>query len=75
MAESDLLKEINAKVDRILRALYGNGQPNEGLISQTALNTSFRENAIKSQRVIVGGIITAILTGLGSLFLELLKRL
>ncbi len=74
MAESDLLKEINAKVDRILRALYGNGQPNEGLIAQTALNTSFRENAIKSQRVIVSGILAALLGGLGSFLLQLFGR-
>ena len=75
MDEGELLKEINAKVDRILRALYGNGQPNEGLIAQTALNSGFRENQLKVQRTIIGGIMAALFTGIGSLILTLIKRL
>ena len=75
MADDDLLKEINAKIDRVLRALYGNGQPNEGLIAQTALNSAHRVRQVKTERVLFGGMAAALFGAVASIILDFLRRL
>ena len=71
----DLIDPVNDKTDRILRALYGNGDYDKGIVAQVAVNRSFRERTQKQWSVIIGAVVTAALSAVGSLVLFFIKRL
>lgn len=63
----DSVTPIKEKVDQIHRILVGNGQPNEGLIAQTAMNTEFRKSYKRLWIALMATAAGAVLSGIGML--------
>ena len=70
----DLIGPVKDDTDRILRLLHGNGDPNTGLVAQTALNTDFRKTSKKNWRAVLGAATVSLFAAIGSLILTLLKH-
>ena len=64
---NDAIVPIQEKVDRIYRVLMGNGQPNEGIIAQTAMNTEFRKSYKRFKVAVFAAAAGAVISGIVSL--------
>ena len=71
----DMISPVEEKIDRVIKALYGNGDSERGLISRVAVNSNNREMYQKRWNSLTIAVITAALTSISSLVIVLIGKL